>query len=104
MIYEHTELRVRPGDGPWLTTDFAGVRHLLLQSPGCVSAELIRGVDHPDTYLLRVGWERLEDHAETFPATPQSDVIANAIAAHCIAPPRIVHYASPDQKSTGETQ
>lgn len=57
MIYEHTELRVRPGDGPRLTTDFAGVRHLLLQSPGCISAELIRGVDHPDTYLLRVGWD-----------------------------------------------
>ncbi|MCX5435613.1 MULTISPECIES: antibiotic biosynthesis monooxygenase [unclassified Streptomyces] len=100
MIYEHAELHVHPRGGVRLETDFAAVRHLLLEAPGCRSAELLRSVDHPDTYLLRVGWERLEDHTDVFPGTPQAKAFAEAVAPHCVARPRVVHYAAQGDSTT----
>lgn len=99
MIYEYAELRVHPGAGVRLETDFAKARHLLLAAPGCRSAELLRSVDHFETYLLRVGWERLEDHTEVFPKTPQAKDFAEAVAPHCVAKPRVVHYAAPEDST-----
>lgn len=99
MIYEHAELRTLPGAGARLEADFASARHLLLQSPGCRSAELLRSVDHPDTYLLRVGWERLEDHTEIFPGTPQGKAFAEVVVPYCADRPRVVHYAGEDSGS-----
>ncbi len=96
MIYEHAELRIHPGAGLRLEADFAAARHLLLEARGCLSAELLASVDHPDTYLLRVGWDRLEDHTKIFPGTPQAQALAEALAMHCIAKPRVVHYADSD--------
>ncbi|MEV7738066.1 antibiotic biosynthesis monooxygenase family protein [Streptomyces sp. NPDC088921] len=100
MIHEHAELHVRPGAGARLEADFATARHLLLEAPGCRSAELLRSVDHPDTYLLRVGWERLEDHTEVFPETPQAKAFAEVVAPHCVARPRVVHYAAHEDSTT----
>ncbi|MBA4865169.1 antibiotic biosynthesis monooxygenase [Streptomyces sp. PSKA54] len=100
MIYEHAELRLHPGVGVRLEADFAAARHLLLEAPGCRSAELLRSVDHADTYLLRVGWERLEDHTEIFPGTPQSKAFAEAVTPHCVARPRVVHYAGEEGSTT----
>ncbi|WP_069758127.1 antibiotic biosynthesis monooxygenase [Streptomyces sp. LUP47B] len=100
MIYEHAELLVRPGAGGRLEADFATARHLLLETSGCRSAELLRSVDQPDTYLLRVGWERLEDHTEVFPGTPQAKAFAEAVAPHCVARPRVVHYAAQEDGTT----
>lgn len=93
MIYEHAELHVHPGAGPRLEAGFAAARHLVLAAAGCRSAELIPRVDRPDTFLLRIGWERLEDHTEVFSGTPQAKAFAEAIAPHCVAKPRVVHYA-----------
>jgi hypothetical protein len=45
---------------------------------------------------LRVGWDRLEDHTEIFPGTPQATALAEALVVHCIAEPRVVHYAGHD--------
>jgi heme-degrading monooxygenase HmoA len=100
VIYEHAELHVHPGAGVRLAADFAAARQLLLEAPGCRSAELLHSVDQPNTYLLLVGWDRLEDHTEVFPETPQAKAIAEALAPHCVAVPRVVHYASHEGGST----
>ncbi|XVQ09651.1 antibiotic biosynthesis monooxygenase family protein [Spirillospora sp. CA-255316] len=95
MIVEHAEFSVRPDAAPDFEAAFARSRHLLLEAHGCRGADLLRSVDRPDTYLLRVHWDRLEDHTETFPATPQAGLFAEAIAPHCVEPPRVVHYEAP---------
>ncbi|GAA1700245.1 antibiotic biosynthesis monooxygenase [Microcella alkalica] len=36
------------------------------QAPGFIRGECRRGVERPDTFVLLLEWERLEDHTEGF--------------------------------------
>jgi heme-degrading monooxygenase HmoA len=96
MIYEHAELHINPTTADQFLTDFTAVRHLLLAAKGCHSVELLPSIDSPDTYLLRVGWKRIEDHTETFPETYQAKEVTRVLTAHCIAPPRVIHFEGQD--------
>jgi heme-degrading monooxygenase HmoA len=92
MIYEHADLRINQETEDEFLMDFAAVRHLPLEAKGCLSVELLVSVDTPAAYLLRVGWERIEDHTDTFPGTFQANELARVLMAHCAAPPNVIHY------------
>lgn len=96
MIYEHAELRIYPSTADQFLVDFAAARHLLLDAAGCQSAAPLRSVDNPDTFLLRVGWEKIEDHTDTFPGTSQAKTLAQILTTHCVAPPRVIHFEAQD--------
>src|SRR6478672_4723639 len=93
MIYEHADLRINPETETGFLVDFAAVRRLLLEAEGCLSVELLVSVDTPAAYLLRVGWERIEDHTDTFPGTLQANELGRVLMAHCAAPPNVIHYS-----------
>ncbi|MFI5719575.1 antibiotic biosynthesis monooxygenase family protein [Nocardia sp. NPDC051750] len=92
MIIEHAEFRVKSGASDAFEAAFEQVRALLLEADGCLRADLLRSVDVIDTFLLRVEWERLEDHTEVFASTAASRRLAAAIAPHCDGPPRVMHF------------
>jgi heme-degrading monooxygenase HmoA len=92
MILEHAEFRAKPGAAAELEAAFEGFCHLLLEAPGCAEASLLRSVDEPDTYLLRVRWDRLEDHVEVFSSTAAAAELRAAFEPHCDGPPRVVHF------------
>ncbi|NNH75709.1 antibiotic biosynthesis monooxygenase [Nocardia uniformis] len=66
MILEHALLPVRPGRSADFEAAFAAARHIIAGMPGFRSLSLTRCLERPDTYLLLVWWERLEDHTEGF--------------------------------------
>jgi heme-degrading monooxygenase HmoA len=66
MVLEHAVIAVRPGTGPAFEAALARARPIITSCRGFVSLELRRGVENPDSYLLLVGWERLEDHMVGF--------------------------------------
>lgn len=70
MILEVAELDVRPGLEADFELAFDQAREVIAQSPGFVSLDLRRSVEHPSRYLLLVGWERLEDHTVGFRQGP----------------------------------
>lgn len=92
MIIEHAEFRLRPGTAAQFVQAFADVRHLITSAAGCKGVRLLPSVDHADTYLLQVLWERLEDHTELFPRTDAAAQVGASLAPHCDEPPRVVHY------------
>jgi heme-degrading monooxygenase HmoA len=100
MIYEHADLRINPETEEEFLKDFAAVRHLLLEAEGCLSVELLVSVDTDAAYLLRVGWERIEDHTETFPGTFQANELGRMLMAHCAGPPSVIHYNGQDMSVT----
>jgi heme-degrading monooxygenase HmoA len=101
VIIEHAEFQVTPGACAPFEEAYEQVRTLLLSADGCRSVALLPGVDVADTYLLRVEWDRLADHTEVFAASPEAEKLRNALAPHCAAPPRVVHYAA-DVHQTNE--
>jgi heme-degrading monooxygenase HmoA len=66
MLLEHASIRVRAGSAAAFESAMADARGAIAGSPGFVSFSLRRGVESPDTYLLLVGWETLDDHLVGF--------------------------------------
>jgi heme-degrading monooxygenase HmoA len=66
MVLEHALLPVRPGTAADFEAAFAEARAVIAASPGFRWLSLSRCVERPDTYLLLVEWDRLEDHTEGF--------------------------------------
>lgn len=92
MIYEHAYLSINPDEADDFEDAFASARHHLESAPGCRSVDLIRSIDQPDTYLLRVGWGRIEDHLEGFPGTDNARSFGEAVAGYFQENPLVVHF------------
>lgn len=80
MVYESNLVKVAPSGGPAFEIAFARAKPLLLRVPGCRSVELLRQVEDADRYQVRIGWERLEDHVETYPQTAEAGEIRALLA------------------------
>lgn len=94
MIYEHAKFVVTPGREKEFEAAYLSVRETLESAPGCESAELIRSVDRPATFLLRVGWQQLADHTEVFPRTPQAKKMGLVLKEFLAERVDVVHYES----------
>ena len=66
MVLEHAQLPVRPGTAAGFEAAVAEARAVIAASPGFRRLLLSRCVERPDTNLLLVEWDRLEDHTEGF--------------------------------------
>ena len=71
MITEHALLPVIPGQEVDFEAAFGQARHIIASMPGFVSLSLSRSVESPNTYLLLVEWESLEDHTVGFRGSPE---------------------------------
>lgn len=92
MIYEHAHLSIDPQESGAFEEAFASVRHELEGAPGCRSVELVRSIDAPQTYLLRVGWDRIEDHLEVFPTTGNARRFAGSVGGYFQGVPLVLHF------------
>lgn len=66
MIVEHALLHVVPHRTDEFEAAFADAKSIISSIPGFENLTLSRGIEQPNTYLLLVEWERLEDHIEGF--------------------------------------
>ncbi|MBJ7352346.1 MAG: antibiotic biosynthesis monooxygenase [Rhodococcus sp.] len=66
MIVEHALLHVIPHRTDEFETAFADAKSIISSMPGFVNLTLSQGIEQPNTYLLLVKWERLEDHTDGF--------------------------------------
>ena len=70
VILEHALLPVRPGAEGEFEAAFARAKTIIAAAPGFVRLSLSRCLEHPNTYLLLVEWDRLEDHTDGFRRSP----------------------------------
>jgi heme-degrading monooxygenase HmoA len=61
---------------------------------GCMSAELRRGVERPNEFVLLIEWATLEDHTERFPQTPEFQTFKGLIAGLLAGAPENAHWRS----------
>ncbi len=66
MILELAILDVRPGERDAFERAFTEAKAIISAMPGFDHLELQHCLEHPDRYVLLVGWDRLEDHTEGF--------------------------------------
>lgn len=66
MITEHALLPVIPGQEEEFEAAFQQARTIIASMPGFMALSLSRSIESPDTYLLLVEWETLDDHTVGF--------------------------------------
>lgn len=66
MILEHALLHVRPGHTAEFESAFGDAKQIISAARGFRRLRLSRCIERPDTYLLLVEWDTLDDHVEGF--------------------------------------
>ena len=66
MILEAANLTIRPNDRDAFETAFSQASSVIPSMSGYISHELHRCIEVPNSYLLLVRWETLEDHTVGF--------------------------------------
>jgi heme-degrading monooxygenase HmoA len=66
MIIEHGTIQVLPGQEQAFEAAYVEAAQVIARSPGFQYVRLSRGIERPSTYLLLVGWDRIEDHTVGF--------------------------------------
>lgn len=92
MILEAAPLKIRKGQSAEFEQAFSEAQSIIAASPGYISHELQRCVEHEDEYLLLVRWETLAAHEMGF---RESDDYENwrALLHHFYDPfPTVLHY------------
>lgn len=92
MILENAYLQIHGGQEAEFERAFAKGKPILAGAQGCRSVELFRDAEQPAAYLLRVTWERLEDHTETFPNSDAGRRFAGHVAAFFHGAPIVRHF------------
>jgi heme-degrading monooxygenase HmoA len=94
MILECAMLNVRPGTASDFEQAFAQAEPIIAASPGYISHELLRCVEHADRYLLIVRWQTLDDHTVGFRGS-QPYQEWKRLLHHLYDPfPTVEHYVS----------
>ena len=92
MILETALFTIHAGQADAFLEAFARGRKFIEQSQGCHRLELRRGIEAPDTFILVVWWQALEDHTVTFKQS-RNFTDWRAVAGHFFArPPVVNHY------------
>ncbi|MFC4948425.1 antibiotic biosynthesis monooxygenase family protein [Pseudonocardia sp. GCM10023141] len=94
MVVEQAYITVVVGKEADFEAAFATAEHVLADAAGCRGTALFRDVEQPGAYLLRVTWERLEDHLDVFPASPAGREFAAHVAHFFDGPPEVRHFAA----------
>jgi len=70
-VVEHALLPVKPGREAEFEAAFAQAKSIIAGMPGFRGLTLSRGVEHPETYLLLVRWDTVDDHEIGFRGSPE---------------------------------
>jgi quinol monooxygenase YgiN len=93
MIYEIAQIEIKPGAEPAFEDAVAQAAPHFRSATGCLSLALERGIEHPSTYRLIVGWETVEDHTATFRESEHFQAWRALASPHFAAPPQVVHVS-----------
>jgi heme-degrading monooxygenase HmoA len=89
-VVEHAEITIPSGAGPEFVGAVVRGREVIAAAPGCRWVELYQGVERPEVYFLRIGWDRLEDH-ERFRRTPAFAEWRSIVGPFFAGPPSVEH-------------
>jgi heme-degrading monooxygenase HmoA len=92
MIVEQALLPVKPGRESEFEAAFEQAKAIIAGMPGFRSLRLARCIERPETYLLLVEWDRLEDHTEGFRGSAEYEQW-RALLHHFYEPfPTVEHF------------
>ena len=94
-ILERAIFALKPGTADQFAAAYAKARKLIEASPGCRKAEMRRGIESPDSFILLVHWDKVDDHMKGFRESPAFAEWRALLSPFFAAPPAMEHYEAP---------
>jgi heme-degrading monooxygenase HmoA len=92
MVLEIARISVVPGSEDDFALAYAKGRELLVQTPGCRTIRMTRGIESPSTFVLMVEWDSIEDHEIGFRGSDRFPAWRALIGPFFAEPPAVEHY------------
>ncbi|TXI22710.1 MAG: antibiotic biosynthesis monooxygenase [Roseateles sp.] len=93
MILEIADIRIQPGQQAAFEAALReGIDSALSQAEGFISAQVVRGIESPERYLLRVEWQSLEAHTQGFRGGPLFPKWRAIVGGFFAQPPQVEHF------------
>jgi quinol monooxygenase YgiN len=92
MILERALFAIKPGHAEQFEAAFAKAGPLIRAAKGCRQADMRRGIENPDSFLLLVHWESVDDHMKGFRESPAFTEWRALLGPHFASPPAMEHY------------
>lgn len=93
MIIEHALITIQPGRQAEFEEQFPNAKAVISQANGFVDLRLHRGIETPNTYLLLIRWQTLEDHTIGFRESALFGEWRAIIGPFFAGPPVVDHFA-----------
>jgi heme-degrading monooxygenase HmoA len=94
-IIERAIFAIKPGEADDFENAFAQAAPLIRGAKGCREANLHRGIENPDSFILLVEWATLEDHMIGFRESKAFEEWRAILSPHFASPPAVEHYTAP---------
>ena len=94
MILEAAFMTIRQGQEAQFLAALEQAKLVIARAQGFRGIEVRRGIERPDTFLLCISWETLEDHTEGFRGSPLFAEWRSHIGGFFAQPPVVEHWAT----------
>ncbi len=95
MIHEIAVFTIKKGQGPVFEKAMAKAKQVIAASPGFLGMEIAASVENPGRYMLRVGWNTVDDHMVGFRQSERFKEWRAHIQDFFDGPPAVEHYQAP---------
>ena len=95
MILERAIFSVKPGQAEDFKAAFPKALPYIAAAKGFVKAEMRQGIESPETFLLLVWWQTLEDHTKGFRESDGFVQWRGVLGPLFASPPAVEHYDAP---------
>lgn len=94
MIYEIAVMNIDPKRADEFEAAFAQAAIVFKRAEGCHSMALEKTLENPGEYRLRIGWDSLELHMDTFRNSEGYEVCKELVQDYFTEAPVVVHTES----------
>ena len=95
MILERAIFAIKPGQAEDFETAYGQAKLLIRAAKGCRKAEMHRGIENPDSFILLALWDTVDDHMKGFRESPEFTEWRALLGPHFASPPAMEHYGAP---------
>jgi len=94
VIIERAIFAIKPGQADDFEKAFALAAPLIRAAKGCRKANMHRGIENPDSFILLCEWDSVEDHMVGFRESPAFTEWRAILSPHFASPPAMEHYTA----------
>ena len=91
MVFEMAQIDIKPGMESAFERGVAQAVPLFKRARGCRGMELLKSVEQPSSYTLKVTWETVEDHTVHFRQSADFQEWRKLVGDSFAAPPKVGH-------------